>query len=123
VQNCAQQNLQGNQMATRKKIPLVKNRLVILPKSNSRDGTFTRWIVLVFVTMLVFAWLRVQTSQTLSEIKTLEDELRKHENENRHLETEVKKLSNYNRIIDIALNRLDMLIMPNEKIIKVREKE
>jgi len=110
-------------MAARSKIPVIKNRLVILPKEKNKNGSITGAIIVVFVIMLVFAWLRVQTSQVLSEIRTHEDELRKNQNENRHLETEVKKLSNYNRITDIAQNTLNMVILPNEKVIKITEKE
>jgi cell division protein FtsL len=110
-------------MRARKKIPVIKNRLTSLPNARGHSGKKTGYIITIFVLMLVFVWLRVQTSQLLSEVRTLEDELRKSQNENRHLETQEKKLSTYSRIMDLAQNRLNMVKVPNDRIIKVKEKE
>jgi len=110
-------------MSARKKIPVLKNRLPVLPKNKNHSGLRAAYIILVFLVMLFFVWLRVQTNQILTEIKSLEDNLRKIQNMNSHLETEVKSLSDYNRIADIAQNELGMVRVPNEKIIKVTKKE
>ena len=116
-------NLSVEIMAQRIKIPVVKNRLQLPQKQKSRQGARTRYIILVFVIMLLFVWLRVQTNVLLTDIKSLEDSLREHSNENSQLETKVKTLSDYNRIVEIARSRLGMEKISNDKIIRIKEEE
>ena len=110
-------------VSSRKKIPVLKNKLPVLPKSKKDSSVRTGYIFLIFVIMLFFVWLRVQTNETLTDIKSLEDRLRKIKNENSHLETQVNILSDYIRIAEIAQDKLGMVIVPNDKIIKITEKD
>lgn len=109
--------------SSRKKIPVLKNKLPVLPKSKKDSSVRTGYIFLIFVILLFFVWLRVQTNETLTEIKSLEDKLRKINNLNSHLETEENTLADYIRIADIAQNKLGMVVVPNDKIIKITEKD
>ena len=109
-------------MAKTKKIPVIKNRGVVLKKKKKRSV----WpqvgiLILTFVIMLMFVWLKIQTNLKLAEIQRLETVLKQNLAENKKLITEKTRLSDLGRIHKIA-KELGLEFLENENIVQISKK-
>lgn len=106
-------------MRKTRKIPVVKNRVNI--NNRNRKSGFVQAVVIcaVFIGMLLFVWLKVQSNLLLAEIQVLETDLNRGEIEKEQLQAEVVRLSSFGRIQKIAQEELGLDFLSHEQIIEI----
>ena len=109
-------------MAKTKKIPVIKNRGIVLKKKKKRSvWPQVRILILTFAIMLLFAWLKIQTNLKLAEIQKLETVLAQNLAENEKIKTEKNRLSSFGRIHKIA-KELGLEFLASENIVQISKK-
>ncbi len=108
-------------MAKTKKIPVIKNRVVLKKKGKRAVWPQVGVLVLVFAFMLMFVWLKIQTNLKLAEIQELETALIQNLAENEKLKTEKIKLSRFGRIHKIA-KELGLEFLASENIVQISKR-
>lgn len=108
-------------MARSKKIPVIKNRVVLKEKRKRSVWPQIGVVVLAFVMMLLFVWLKIQTNLRLAQIQKLETFLAQSLKENEKLRTEKLKLSSFGRIHKIA-QELGLEFLGSADIVQISKK-
>ena len=108
-------------MAKTKKIPVIKNRVVLKKKKKRSVWPQVRVLILTFVMMMLFVWLKIQTNLKLAEIQRLETILAQNLTEKKKLKTEKIRLSSFGRIHKIAQD-LGLEFLASEDIIQISKK-
>lgn len=108
-------------MAKTKKIPVIKNRVVLKKKKKRSVWPQVRVLILTFAMMLLFVWLKIQTNLKLAEIQRLETVLAQNLAENKKLKTEKIRLSSFGRIHKIA-QELGLEFLASEDIVQISKK-
>lgn len=105
-------------MSNYKKIPVIKNRVVI---QEQRKRSFVRItaVGVILAIMLIYVWLKIQTNSYLGKIQLLNKELSRKTVENEKLQGAVGRLSNFGRINKIAQEELGLTFLDNEDIIEI----
>ena len=110
-------------MANYVRIPVLKNRGVTVTRGKKSKKGFLQFAVILslFILMLTFVWLKVETNLTLSEIQNLEEKLHENTIQNEKLRAEVVRLSNFSRIQKIAQMKLGLDFIRDENIIEIQK--
>lgn len=108
-------------MAKTRKIPVIKNRVVLRKKKKRSVWPQVRVLILTFAMMLLFVWLNIQTNLKLAEIQRLEAVLTQNLAENKKLKTEKIRLSSFGRIHKIA-QKLGLEFLAREDIVQISKK-
>ncbi len=108
-------------MAKTRKIPVIKNRVVLRKKKKRSVWPQVRVLILTFAMMLLFVWLNIQTNLKLAEIQRLEAVLTQNLAENKKLKTETIRLSSFGRIHKIA-QTLGLEFLAREDIVQISKK-
>ena len=110
-----------NIMAKTKKIPVIKNRVVLKQKNKRSVWPQVRILILTFAIMLLFVWIKIETNLKLAEIQRLETVLAQNLAENKKLKTEKIRLSSFGRIHKLAQN-LGLEFLASEDIVQISKK-
>ncbi len=108
-------------MAKTKKIPVIKNRVVLKKKKKRSVWPQVRVLILTFAVMLLFVWLKIQTNLKLAKIQKLETVLAQNLAEKKKLKTEKIGLSSFHRIRKIA-QELGLEFLAGEDIVQISKK-
>ena len=108
-------------MAKTKKIPVIKNRVVLRKKKKRSAWPQVGILILTFAIMLLFVWLKIQTNLKLAEIQRLETVLKQNLAENKKLKAEKIRLSSFGRIHKIA-KELGLEFLESEDIVQISKK-
>ncbi len=108
-------------MAKTRKIPVIKNRVVLRKKKKRSVWPQVRVLILTFAMMLLFVWLKIQTNLKLAEIQRLEAVLAQNLAENKKLKTKQIRLSSFGRIYKIAQG-LGLEFLAREDIVQIPKK-
>ena len=107
-------------MAKTKKIPVIKNRVVLKKKGKRSVWPQVGVLILVFAFMLMFVWLKIQINSKVAEIQRLETVLNDSLAENEKLRTERTSLSDFGRIHKIA-QELGLEFLTSKNIVQISQ--
>lgn len=105
-------------MAKAKRIPVIKNRVVLKDKRKRSVWPQVGALILTFAMMLLFVWLKIQINLRLAEIQRLETVLEQCQAENEKLKAEKIRLSSFGRIHKIA-QELGLEFVASEDIVSI----